>query len=237
MMPQMKKIILGLGLLAVVQAAPAALITLDADHFSVTYDSEQAALYGAGAVSGSGDTLYFQPSSFSALSGGGSVSVSAPLQLTFTIDPGYVFSGLSFSERGDYFLIGDGSVNVAIDILATNADTAAFATLGLAPGSPLNQTGRSTSWALSGDIAAAGLDDPQTLQVDLDNALFASASAGGLGFIQKTYVGFRVFTVAEPSPVPEPSSLALLLAGILAALMAGRRQIGMRFGLRPKRTV
>jgi len=53
--------------------------------------------------------------------------------------------------------------------------------------------------------------------------LFADAPVGSLGFIQKTYVGFRVLT--EPAAVPEPSALALLLAGMMAALLVGRRRV------------
>ncbi len=221
------KAILGLSLLVAANVTLAAPITLTGDHFSVSYDSDLTALYGAGALSGSLDTVYFQPNTFSALSGGSPANTQVLLQLSFTIDPGYTFAGLSFTERGDYLILGGGAVDVAAEILLVNADTAASATLSLAPGTPLEQTDDLLAWQLSGSLAALGLGMPQTLQLTLDNELFANAPAGDLGFIQKTYVGFRVLTAAQPAVVPEPSSVALVFAGILAALLVGRRRLGV----------
>lgn len=221
---------MGLGLLAVAHTSSAALITLDADRFSVSYDSDQVGLYGAGALSGSLDTLFFQPGDFSALSGDSPASTLASLQLTFTIDPGYAFTGLSFTERGDYLILGGGAVDVTADIAVVNPDGGASAVLSLAPGSPLDQIDDFIAWQVSGGLVPLGLGVPQTFQVTLDNTLFASAPEGGLSFIQKTYVGFRVFT--QPAAVPEPSSVALVLAGVLAALLAGRRRVGMAAGTR-----
>jgi hypothetical protein len=78
---------------------------------------------------------------------------------------------------------------------------------------------------LTGSLSAQGLGLPQTLLVTLDNSLLADATSGSLAFIQKTYAGFNVATVAAPAAVvPEPSSWALLFAGTLAALLAGVRR-------------
>ncbi|MHB1214980.1 MAG: PEP-CTERM sorting domain-containing protein [Thiobacillus sp.] len=217
------KAFLTLGLLACVPVAQASPITLNADHFSVTYDDVQAGLYKQGSLSGSLDTVYFQPNTFAALSGGNAVSTPALLQLTFSINPGYAFTGFNFTERGDYFLFGGGAVNVAASVQAVNAATSASTILDLAPGLPLTQTGRSTSWELTGTLSTLGLGSPQTLVVNLDNSLFASASTSGLGFIQKTYAGFQVMTEPVVS-VPEPASWALLLAGVMAAVLVGGRR-------------
>lgn len=219
------KAFLALGLLScagLVQAAP---ITLYAEHFSVTYDDAQAGLYKQGALSGSLDTVYFLPNTFSALSGGNEVGTQASLQLTFEITtPGHTFAGFTFTERGDYFLFGGGAVDVAASVLVLNDATSESGILEPASG-PFDQTGISTPWELVGSLTSQELADmgsPQTLVVTLDNTLQASSSTGGIGFIQKTYAGFRMLT--EPAAVPEPSSLALLLAGIMAALLIGRRQ-------------
>lgn len=228
-MPSLRKLLLGLSLLAIAPASSAALITLNAEHFSVTYDDAQAALYGQGFVSGSLDTIYFQPSTLSALSGGSPASTPAPLQLSFTINPGYTFAGLNFAERGDYFLFGTGTVGVDAALQAANADSAASVMLNLVPAVPLDVTGDSTQWEMTGSLMA-GLGLPQTLRLTLDNELFASAPVGELSFIQKTYVGFQIVTVAQP--VPEPSTWALLLAGMLAVLLAGRRRLRVPAGAR-----
>ena len=217
------KAFLALGLLSLANVAQASLIEINADHFSVIYDDAQAGLYKQGLLSGSLDTVYFQPNTFSALSAGSQVSTPASLQLTLTIDPGYTFAGLSFTERGDYFLLGGGAVNAAASVQLVNAATLDSAVLNLAPGSPLVQTMASTPWELTGGFSPLGLGAPQTLLITLDNTLFASAPPGGLAFIQKTYAGFRVMT--QPAAVPEPSSWALLLAGMLAALLVGRRRV------------
>lgn len=230
-----RKVLLGLSLLAVAHASSAALITLDAERFSVTYDDAQAGLYGQGFLSGSLDTIYFQPSTFSALSGGSPASTPASLQLTFTINPGYTFAGLNFAERGDYFLFGGGTVGVDASIQAVNVDTAASVIHNLTSAVPLDITGNSIPWEMTGSLVA-GLGLPQTLQVTLDNELFASAPEGELSFIQKTYVGFQIVAVTQP--VPEPSTWALLLAGMLAALLTGRQRMrmpsGARFGRRDR---
>lgn len=219
----LRKTILGLGLLALTNAALAAPITLNGAHFTATYDDALTGVYKQGFISGSLDTVYFQPNTFSALSGGGQTSTQAALQLSFTIDPGYSFAGLSFTERGDYFLFGGGAADVAASVQAVNPASSASTLLSLSPGSPLSQTGGSTAWQLAGTIAPAGLGSPQTFVVTLDNTLFASASAGSLGFIQKTYTGFQVLT--QPvAAVPEPASGLLLLAGASAAALVGWRR-------------
>lgn len=217
---------MGLSLLAAVDAALAAPILRYGDHFTVTYDSSLTGLYKDGLLSGSLDTVYFQPDKFTALSGGGAVSTQALLELTFTIDPGYIFTGLSFTERGDYFLFGGGAVDVAASVQAVNAATLESEILILAPDAPLSATGGSTPWELTGSLSSLGPGLPQTLLVTLDNTLHASASTGSLGFIQKTYAGFRVMT--RPAAVPEPASGSLLLAGMLAALLIGRRRVMFR---------
>lgn len=230
-MSPLRTAIVSLGLLFTAGFAQAAPIVLTADHFSVTYDDAQAGLYGAGAVSGSGDTVYFLPTTFTASSGvaGGSDTTQATLELTFTADPGYAFTGLFFTERGDYLLFGGGEVDAAASLMAVNTGTGAFDVLGLSPGAPLDVLGLPThNWELAGDLALLALGGPQTLQVTLDNTLFAATPTAGLGFIEKKFVGFRL--VAQP--VPEPASLALLLAGALAALLVGTRKRPAKAGVR-----
>lgn len=216
-----RQIVTSLGLLAIAGGVQAAPIILNGDHFTVSYDDAQAGIYGQGSLSGSLNTLYFQPTTLAALSGGSPASTQAPLQLTFNINPGYAFAGFTFTERGDYFLFGAGAVSVAASVEAMNAANSASTTLNLASGSSFTQTGAATPWQLTGSLSAQGLGLPQTLLVTLDNSLLADAASGNLAFIQKTYAGFNVTTVAAPAAVPEPSSWVLLFAGMLAALLAG----------------
>jgi hypothetical protein len=225
-MPLIRKILLGLSLLTVVNMSFAGVITLQGDHFSLSYDEALVdPRYKQALLAGSQNTVYFQPTAFSALSGGSPASTQALLQLTFTVNPGYAFTGLSFAERGDYFLLDGAGVDVAASVQAVNVATSASTVLNLSPGSPLSQTGGSTAWELTGNLLLQGLGSPQTMLVTLDNTLFANAPAGSLGFIQKTYAGFRIATAATtPAAVPEPSSVALLAVGLMAALLAGVRR-------------
>jgi len=223
-MLKLRKAFLVLGLLSIVSVAEASPIVLTGDHFTVTYESTQTGLYKQGFMAGSLDTVFFQPNSFTAFSSGGPVSTQGLLNLTFSIDQGYTFAGLSFTERGDYFLRNGGAVNVVTSVQQANS---ASTLLSLAPGSPLASIGRSTPWELTGAVSLLSLGAQQTLTITLDNTLFASSSGPGLGFIQKTYAGFQVMTrpAAPPASVPEPSSVALVLIGMVAAVLLGRRRV------------
>ena len=221
MMLPIKKIMLGLGLLAVVQATSAAPITLDGDHFTVTYDTSELGPYNPGLVSGSQITVYFNSTSFQAMTPGGAGEPSVLLHLMLNIDPGYTFAGLSFFQDGNYYLLGDGSVRVTTDVTLANSATLDSVILGLDTGTDLNVSESLMPWQLSGALGLAGLGAPQTLLITLDTTLFADAVEGA-AFIQNGYAGFQIMTA--PAAVPEPGSMALVLAGIVAATLVGRRK-------------
>ncbi|WP_324778876.1 PEP-CTERM sorting domain-containing protein [Thiobacillus sedimenti] len=221
----LRQVFSGISLLAAASAAQAAIITLNGDHFTVTYDEALVSpLFGSGALSGSLDTLYFQPTAFNAFGAGASAATKASLQFTVAVDSGYAFAGLAFSEWGNYFLSDGGSASAAAVVQATNSATSDSGTLNLTPGSPLDVAGGTANWALSGLISPTGLGSPQSLLVSLGDQVGVDPSAGGLGYIEKNYVGFRIMTQAQS--VPEPSTGALLFGGVLAALLAGRRPLG-----------
>src|SRR5574340_182041 len=110
----------GLGMLAAANFAHAALIPIQGDHFTLTYDDAQVGPYDQGFLSGSQDTVYFLPTQLNAFSGGAPASTSASLQVTLTIDAGYGYAGLAFAEWGDYFLSGGGSVDAVASLQALN---------------------------------------------------------------------------------------------------------------------
>lgn len=218
-MMRFPSILLGLGMLASATLAQAAPITLYGNGFSVTYDTAQTGLFGTGALSGSLDTFFFQPTTFTALSNGPEVSRSASLEFTLTVDAGYRLNGVMLTERGNYTLTNGGLVDVSAILRVTDTDTLSAAVLNLAPAQPLTQAGGTVTWSMSG-LQAAPASTSQIFTVRLDDTLIADPTSG-IGFIRKNYAGFGILT--EPVAVPEPSALALLLAGAGAALWAGRR--------------
>lgn len=219
-MPLLRRTSLTLALLVVSAAASAAPIVLEGDRFSATYDDTLTGRFGAGNVSAAGDTIFFSPTGFTALSGGagGAVSTPSTLQLILVADPGFAFTGLDFLARGDFLLFGSGQVNSTARVSIENT----AAVLELAPSAPLDQVGTPTrNWALAGNLSLSGAG-LQTLTVTLDSTLFASTPSSGLAFIENKFTGLGVRTTA----IPEPSSGMLVLAGLLAAgLAAGRRKV------------
>ncbi len=223
-MRSIKTTLTGFALALACGFAQAGVITLNGDHFSVSYDEALVdPLYKTALLSGSQDTVYFLPTKLAALTGGAPVSTQAGLQFTLAIDAGYGFAGIEFAESGSYFLSQGGSVGANASVQATNTDTLATVVLNLA--SPaLGAVGGATPWSFAGLLGPGGLDAPQTLAISFDNTLHSEPSSG-IGFIQSTYVGFRVLTQAAPQSVPEPSGLALLVGGALAALAVRRRRL------------
>ena len=221
-MRSLHKAFLALGMLSMAGLAQAAPITLQGDRFSVTLDDAQISPYSGVALSGSQDTVYFESTTFTALSSD-PVDPRIVLQMTLTVDPGYAFAGLTFTERGSYYLFGDGTVDVTTRVTVGDPATP-DALLDLAASS-LNQTRALTPWELTGVLPAPGQGTPQPLLITLDTTLGADASTG-LAVMRNFYAGFQIRT--EAAAVPEPSSWTLLLAGVLAAMLAGRRARGAR---------
>ena len=221
-MTRFRNFLLSLGLLAMAGVAQAAPMALNGDHFSVSYDDTQVGLFSTGLMSGSLDTVYFQPTTFNAFSGGAPASNSSSLQLMLNIMPGYVFTGLTFTGRGDYFLSDGGAVDVASSVQVTNQTTSASSVLNMAPGSPLSLSG-SQFWEIGGAMSLLSLGLPQTILVTMNTDLL-SAPVDGIGFIQNTYAGFRIETAAVPASIPEPASWALILIGFVAATFVGMRR-------------
>lgn len=219
-MLRLHSILMGLGLLASAGLAQAAPITLYGNGFSVTYDDAQTGLFGSGTLSGSLDTFFFQPTAFSALSNGPMVATSSALEFTLAIDAGYQLGGIVLTERGNYTLTSGGLVGVSAVMRITGADPLNAAVFKLAPAQPLTQVGGTTTWEMSG-LLAAPTSASQVFTVRLDDTLVADPTSG-IGFIRKNYAGFGIIT--EPVSVPEPSALGLLLVGGAAALWAGSRR-------------
>lgn len=215
-----------LGTSPTLLAAP---ITLSGDHFSVTYDDASTGFYGVGAVA-LPNTVFFTPTGFDASTGvaGGSDIAAASLALRLTLDAGYALTGVTLTERGDYLLLGSGTVAVDADLsISEVAQPGNALSLALSPAGSLNLIGSPThNWMLSGALTTTSLGAASSFDIVLDNTLRAANTARGLSFIEKKFTGlqFQVARTGNPATVPEPGALMLILAGWLAWMGLARKR-------------
>jgi len=227
--------------------AHAALVTLTGTDFDLTYDTAKLGLFGVPTLAG--NSLFFTFSGFVAesLNGAGVVSRNSTISgLVLTAKNGFQFGAFDLAEFGDYRLNGSGStvqVNGQLRAfnVASSINTQTTANLALAAGSSLSiNDGGLYNWNALARIDASTA--PQTVPaifgaptnviesrarevgITIENQLtaYTDSQASGLrqAFIEKKFAGVQM-TV---SPVPLPPSVALLAAGLTAALWVVRRR-------------
>lgn len=221
------KSLAGALLLAVFSAqASAATATLDGDHFTISYDTDAIGLFGAPSLIG--NSLVFAPSGspgFSAQTGSGIKFTNSTFSFVVTADAGYKLSGFDLYEAGDYFLIGEGSKVSVGGQLRVKSVGQPLLSAAVAPSQPLTTHTSFESMATSNWEAIAAINPTQAMSnavVSIQNLLGAYVPTNEMGyaFIEKKNVelGFSV------TPIPEPESYAMLLAGLgLMGVVARRR--------------
>lgn len=204
-------------------------VHLSGDTVDFFFDDALLGLFGSPTLLG--DTLYFTPSEFdvASLNGSGYALTASTLNIQVIPKAGYDLDALRVTEEGDYLLLGSGpsGVDVAGQVRAfALSDPAMLATESIAPDAPLAVVGvPTTNWtAVSGlGLDAAGWVEGDGINLTLENLLLAYTTADvSLAFIEKKFVGVSVST----SPVPEPETLALLLASLgLVGFRVRHRQL------------
>jgi len=199
-----------------------------------------------GAPNLSGDTLDFNPVGFGASSTGGGAPDATDGNLAFMIEakPGNILDEVVLSEAGDYTIFGTGGVATQVTVSApvfidiVEVDGVSIDPIALA----LNMTfapsdgdydlfndgvGFGVIWSgsLSVDLTQALIDAGESfidgvtkVNVDLDNILTATSESGS-----SATIGKKDFKGLSVTVIPEPSTVALLAAGLAALALRGRR--------------
>ena len=227
--------------------AQAALVTVTGTDFDLTYDTTKLGLFGTPTLAG--NSIFFTFSGFVAesLNGAGVVSQNSTVSgLVLTAKNGFQFGAFDLAELGDYRLNGSASsvqVNGQLRAfnVASSINTQTTANLTLAPGTPLGlNDGVLHNWtalaridattaaqavpAMFGATTNVIQSRAREVGITIENQLTAYTDAQGSGlrqaFIEKKFAGVQM-TV---TPVPLPSSAALLAAGLMAAAWVARQR-------------
>ena len=144
-MKRVKTLTAGIFLLsqALSGAAFAASVTLAGTTVDFTFDDAMLGLFGPASVSG--DTLYFTPVDFTAesLNGAGFALTNDTMNIKVSAHEGWTFSSIGLAERGDYLLLGSGSMaDVSGQMRVFDVATPLVdVTSSIQAGNPLNQVG------------------------------------------------------------------------------------------------
>ena len=235
-MKRMSKLAVGILLLgqAISGSALAVPVTLTGTTVSFTFDSALSGLFGAPTVSG--DALFFTPTSYKAQSfnGSGFASASQTFNITVNANPGYLVSAVNLTEDGDYYNIGAGaSVAVGGKLYVRDLESplAPAAVSKIKAALPLTAVTSMADFETTDWTSHAGVTIPSGwggadgvvsgVNVTIENILLAnSLTSGSAAFIEKKFVGLNVVM----APVPEPTTYAMMLAGLGLVGFAVRRR-------------
>ena len=209
----------------------AALITVNGTNVSFTYDDAFLGLFGAPSVFG--DSIFFTPTNFDAVSDNqdGLVTVNSTVNVDVTIfnPDAFVFDGFMLVERGDYSLVGsNSSVDVGGQLRARDwtIDPNTEVNDSIVETAPLtNNDGEFHNWEAGATVAIGGAEwqDVTTIRVTIENVLRAtSLTQGESAFIEKKFAGGSVGLVVNPVPVPP--AVWLFGSGLIGLVGIARRK-------------
>jgi hypothetical protein len=200
--------------------------TLNAGSYSVTYD-ETTAGFGWISNSSSASFQWSLDPSINVTSVGG-VAASATFAIpnfTITANPGYALSGPVTSELGNivYFQSGAGATT---SITATGSVSFNGGPATVLSASPLTQTPSTPSLGFFSGSSSFGAGSFSTFSVSAAS-ITLNASGGSFAAIGAQPQNILKFGFTA-TPVPEPETYALLLAGLGMVGMISRRRRDQR---------
>jgi PEP-CTERM motif len=225
----MKQLISSLVLTLAGLTASAATVVLPGVNFDIQYDSALSGLFGNAQIAN--NIIYFTPTSFTAQSLNGAGMVTTASNVNFKIIPknGYVVGSVALQERGDYILRGansyitvGGQTQVFSDFDPSNIFSASINST-----SDLSvRNGLQNNWSAMSLMSLGGLNlgANEAFNYSIDSILGAYTDPNDRGpkraFIENKFSGFAV----QVSPVPEPSTVLTLFAGLGAIAFAIARK-------------
>jgi hypothetical protein len=201
----------------VVPSAHAALVTLSTTDFDLTYDDTMLGRFGPPQLSN--NVIFFTPIDFSTASanGQGVTFTNSTINLMLQPRPGFTFASITYEERGDYYLSGEGaSVEVTGQIRVRNMDDVlSESTAFISSEETLDQQGIN-NWTASAFIDGTTGDwqpSASGIILTIQNLLIArTESLGELAFIEKKFLGGS-FDI-QSTTVPLPGAFILMLSAI-----------------------
>jgi hypothetical protein len=209
--------------------AMAASVTLSGATFDLTYDSALVGLFGTPTIVG--DIVEWFPSGspgFTAQTDFGFGVTNSTFALKVTAKDGFTLSSFTLAEGGDYFFfsdpVGKSQVGVSGQLRVTPLPGVTTSTP-IVASAPFvaNSFGdfATTDWAA---FTAPVIVDTKMANVTVQNILnsYVSKTADGYAFIEKK----EAFLVVGVTPVPEPETYAMMLAGLCTLGFLARRRRG-----------
>lgn len=206
-----KTIAAAVALLGGVSGAMA--VTVAGTHFDISYTG--TGLFGAPTIVG--DAILWAPSAFSANTSSGVALIESTFVMTITAKAGWSLTSFGLVEDGDYTYYG------ASNVVAAGGELRVTNLASLAPTLIDNIDVTSGAFVVQPSVipfptgkwtAAAGVNLSTTkASATIENLLFAAAAditPLDYAFIQKKDVVLSIGV----SPVPEPETLAMMLAGL-----------------------